>query len=324
MYCILNTSTDPYFNLAAEEYLLKNFREEIFMLWRNDRAIIIGKYQNTAAEINADYVKENGIRVVRRQTGGGAVFHDLGNVNYTFIADKDSGDFRTFSEPVLQVLNELGVPARFEGRNDLTINGQKFSGNAQCVYRDRILHHGTLLFSSVMNDLAAALKVNPLKFKDKAVKSVRKRVTNIREHLPMQMDVSDFINIVMKHVSTRTENAKPYAFTDEDLRAIRQLKEEKYDTWEWNYGASPKFEHTKMIRTAGGNVEITLSVNKGEIENLRIYGDFFSKKELDEFEKMFIGQAYDESTIALLLSRIPLDEYLCQVTAADIIELLFH
>lgn len=323
MLCIFNPSIDPYFNLAAEEYVLKNFTDDVFMLWRNDKSIIIGKYQNTAAEINLDFVKERDIKVVRRQTGGGAVFHDLGNINYTFIAPKDSGDFRTFSEPILQVLNKLGVPAKFEGRNDLTIEGQKFSGNAQCIYQNRILHHGTLLFASEMDDLSAALKVNPLKFKDKAVKSVRKRVTNISTHLPHPMSVTEFIDTVMQYVSTRVQHAEFYTFSEDDLLKINKLRKEKYETWEWNFGISPKFDMGKQIRTQGGNVEVTLAVEKGKISQLKIYGDFFFRKELEDFERLFIGQDYKEENIQNLLNHIQLDDYLCHVSAEEIMELLF-
>lgn len=323
MLCIFNPSIDPYFNLAAEEYVLKNFTDDVFMLWRNDKSIIIGKYQNTAAEINLDFVKERDIKVVRRQTGGGAVFHDLGNINYTFIAPKDSGDFRTFSEPILQVLNKLGVPAKFEGRNDLTIDGQKFSGNAQCIYQNRILHHGTLLFASEMDDLSAALKVNPLKFKDKAVKSVRKRVTNISTHLPHPMSVTEFIDTVMQYVSTRVQHAEFYTFSEDDLLKINKLRKEKYETWEWNFGISPKFDMGKQIRTQGGNVEVTLAVEKGKISQLKIYGDFFFRKELEDFERLFIGQNYKEESIRKLLNDIQLDDYLCHVSAEEIMELLF-
>ena len=183
MLCVNNIYTDPYFNMAMEEYFLKNFTENIFILWRNEPAVIVGKHQNSLAEINVDYVTEKGIKVVRRLTGGGAVFHDLGNINFTFIENGSKPDFQKFTRPILDVLIDLGVDARFEGRNDLTIGGRKFSGNAIAVWKNRTLEHGTLLFSAVMEDLSGALKVNPLKFEDKAVKSTRSRVTNISEHL---------------------------------------------------------------------------------------------------------------------------------------------
>jgi len=186
MLIINDLRTDPYFNLAAEEYALKNFKADCFMLWRNEPSIIVGKHQNTLAEINLDYVKKRNIKVGRRLSGGGAVFHDLGNLNFTFIStgaqENRLVDFRRFTMPILEVLQNLGIEAVFEGRNDLTIHGRKFSGNAEHVWKNRILHHGTLLFSSVLTDLSEALKVDPLKFRDKAVKSIRSRVTNISKH----------------------------------------------------------------------------------------------------------------------------------------------
>ena len=312
------------FNLAAEEYVLKHFEEDVFMLWRNDKSIIIGKYQNTAAEINADYVKEHHIKVVRRMTGGGAVFHDLGNVNYTFIGNKGSGDFRTFSEPILRVMNEMGVPAKFEGRNDLTINGMKFSGTAQCIYKNRVLHHGTLLFSAEMSDLTAALKVNPLKFTDKAVKSVRKRVTNISEHLPKPMTVTDFIDTVMQHIRENSENAVMYDFSDEDLQAINQLRDKKYSTWEWNFGTSPKFAYSKLMRTSGGNVELNLNVEKGLITGIKFYGDFFSQKEPSEFEQFILQKKYESETIRQILEKVELNDYFRNVTIEEMMALFFQ
>lgn len=323
MLCIYNSSQDPYFNLATEEYLLKNFDVDIFMLWRNDKSVIVGKYQNSAAEINLDFVREQDIKVVRRLTGGGAVFHDLGNVNYTFIGAKGSGDFRTFSEPILQFLNSVGVPARFEGRNDLTIDGRKFSGTAQCVYRNRILHHGTLLFSSEMEDLTAALKVNPLKFKDKAVKSVRKRVTNISEHLPQPMSVTDFINSVMCYVQTNAEDAVSYELSEQDLQSIRSLRDSKYSTWEWNFGTSPKFDYTKQLRTGGGSLELNLNVEKGLITAIKIYGDFFAQGELSDFENLFLGQKYEMEVVRHIIQSVTVNEYFRNVTADELLELFF-
>ena len=323
MKCIYNPSTDPYYNLASEEYLLKHFDDDVFMLWRNDKAVIVGKYQNSAAEINLDYVREHSIKVVRRQTGGGAVFHDLGNVNYTFIGTKGSGDFRTFSEPILRVLNEMGVPAKFEGRNDLTINGMKFSGTAQCVYKDRILHHGTLLFASEMDDLTAALKVNPLKFKDKAVKSVRKRVTNISEHLPTPMSVTDFIEVVMRNVSHNSENAVSYELSEHDIQEISKLRDEKYSTWDWNFGTSPKFGYTKQMRTSGGNVELNLDVEKGLITAIKFYGDFFSQKEPSDFESLFQNQKYEPENIRHILQSVEINDYFRNVTVEEMMELFF-
>lgn len=323
MLCIYNSTTNPYANLAAEEYVLKHFKDDIFMLWRNEPAIIVGKYQNTLAEINLDFVKEHQIKVVRRLTGGGAVFHDLGNLNFTFIENHQKGDFRTFTEPILEVLNQLKVNAQFEGRNDLTINGRKFSGNAQCIYRQKILHHGTLLFSSVMSDLSSALKVNPLKFEDKAVKSVQKRVTNISEHLQETMTFEAFARLIMKHIMSTKQGAELYEFTQEDKRNIAQLVAEKYSTWEWNFGTSPQYTFSKMIRTKGGNVEVHLKIEKGKISDIKFYGDFFACREISELEALFMGKAHRKDVIHDLLQTIDINNYILYAQSEEIENVMF-
>ena len=240
---LISDSYDPWFNLAAEEYVLKNFSDDVFMLWQNHNAIIVGKHQNTLAEINLEYVKEKNIKVVRRMSGGGAVFHDLGNLNFTFIMNGEEGhlvDFRKFTRPILDVLLKLNIDARFEGRNDLTIGGLKFSGNAEHVYKQRVLHHGTLLFSSLMSDLSNALKVNPLKYKDKAVKSIRSRVTNISEHLNQELDVLQFRDLVMDHIMDIYPDCEMYDYTPEDLTHINNLvsREESLKVFENRFRAS--------------------------------------------------------------------------------------
>ena len=323
MLCIFNDSHDAYFNMAVEEYVFNYFSEDVFMLWRNEPAIIVGRFQNSLAEINLDFVKEKGIKVVRRLTGGGAVFHDLQNLNFTFVESNSTGDFRTFTQPIIEVLNKLGVDARFEGRNDLMIDGQKFSGNAQCVNNGRILHHGTLLFDTAMTDMSNALKVNPLKFEDKAVKSVRKRVTNISEHLKSPLTVGQFGNLIMKHIRETRSNCKSYEFTEEDMRAINKLRDEKYSTWDWNFGHSPKYSYSKMIRTKGGNVELHLDIEKGVIVGIKIYGDFFAKKDLSEFETLFIGVRHDEKAISEVLANVSIGDYLLGVANDDFITLAF-
>ena len=238
MLLIYNEKTNPYFNLAMEEYFLKNTKEDLFLLWRNESAIIVGKNQNTLSEINYEYVKEHDIKVVRRQSGGGAVFHDLGNLCFTFIACNNNhfSDFKRFTMPIVDALKGLGVNAEFSGRNDLLIDGQKFSGNAQYNYKDRVMHHGTLLFSSEINDVSAALKVKPIKFEGKSVKSVKSRVTNISEHLKEPMTVLEFKDYLMDFIAKTDKDSKMYTMTDEDIANIEKLVEEKYSTWEWNYG----------------------------------------------------------------------------------------
>lgn len=326
MLCIYNTSTEPYFNMATEEYLFKNFQDEIFMLWRNDNAIVVGKHQNTLSEINIDYVREKNIKVVRRLSGGGAVFHDLGNLNFTFIVnalDSNKVDFKRYTLPIIQVLQQLGVDAKFEGRNDLTIKGKKFSGNAVHVIRNRVLQHGTLLFKSVISDLTEALKVNPLKFQDKAVKSVRSRVTNITEHLKEPIDLNKFSEMLMKHVSDMYIDAKVYEFTAFDKEAIQKLAYEKYSTWEWNFGYHAKYDFEKLERTSAGNVEVHLNVENGFIRNCKIYGDYFNIKETSDFESMLIGLKHDYSTISKVIEIIDIGNYFKGITKSELLSCFF-
>ncbi len=325
MLCITRHETDPYFNLAAEEYVMDHFDRDCFMLWRNAPAIIVGRHQNTLAEINHDYVRQHNIPVVRRMSGGGAVFHDLGNLNFTFIAAGDANtqvDFRRFTRPILDALRGLGVDARFEGRNDLTIDGRKFSGNAEYIHKGRILHHGTLLFSAQMADVAAALRPDPAKFADKAVKSVRSRVTNISEHLPQPMTVLEFRDCLMEYVMAETPDAEAYTFTATDRAAIERLRDTKYATWEWNYGHSPRYNFNKRLRTTGGTVEVTLDVADGIIRAARFYGDYFTRRDPAELAAALVGATHREDELRERLAEFDVPGYFVNVSADELLAIL--
>ncbi|WP_028992091.1 lipoate--protein ligase [Thermoanaerobacter thermocopriae] len=326
MLYIYNKNTNPYFNLAAEEYILKEFQEECFMLWRNEPSIIIGKNQNTLAEINLDYVRQHKIPVVRRLSGGGAVFHDLGNLNFTFIVNEgvsSFSDFKRFTQPIIDVLRKLSINAEFSGRNDITIDGKKISGNAQYYYKNRILHHGTLLFSSSITDLSAALKVRPVKFEDKGVKSVSKRVTNISEHLKEPITIEQFIDLIMNHIREQTGGSEMYEFTQEDIKKIEKLVREKYSTWEWNFGTSPDYKFKNEKKFAGGTVEVNLNVEKGIIKDVKICGDFFGKYDVSEVENLLKGVKHSEEEIKKVLSNIDINDYLANITVDNLIEVMF-
>ncbi|MGE4440677.1 MAG: lipoate--protein ligase [Desulfomicrobium sp.] len=325
MRFIHNTHTDPAFNLATEEWLLRHADTDIFMLWRNAPAVIVGRNQNTASEIDTDFVRERGITVIRRLTGGGAVFHDLGNVNFSFIQiGKQSRqlDFHRFTVPIMEALRSMGVNCQFEGRNDLVIDGRKFSGNAQLIEKDRVLHHGTLLFSAQMADLSGALRINPVKYVDKAVKSVAKRVTNISSHLPAPMDVETFIHRVMAHVSDGASDLPPGLSVEEET-AITGLVESKYGTWEWNFGSSPDYGFTRATRTQGGVVEIHLKVRHGRIEQARIFGDFFNARPVAELEKLLAGCRHERLELGGRLEGVPIGEFMQNVDLATFMDCLF-
>ncbi len=326
MLCIRSKTNNPAFNIATEEYLLRNKTEDCFYLYINNPSIIIGKHQNTLAEINVEYVQQNNIDVIRRLSGGGAVFHDPGNLNFSFIKKGElekKADFRKYTQPILDVLKELGVDAKFEGRNDLTIKGKKFSGNAKHFFQGKILQHGTLLFSSKLPDLSQALKVNPLKYQDKAVKSVRSRVTNISEHLAVPVSLEDFESQIINHVRNLYNDSEIYELNAADLEAINKLVAEKYSTWDWNFGHSPKYNFQKGIKTNGGHIEINLEVRKGEIKAAKIFGDFFNTRDIQELEKLMEGVPHNQKHIKNELARIGIDNYLSNVSLDEFVEGLF-
>ena len=326
MLYINNNSTNPYFNLAAEEYLLKEKNDECFMLWRNEPCIVIGKNQNTISEINIDYVKENDITVVRRLSGGGAVFHDLGNLNFTFIVnDKENSftNFKKFTQPIIEVLKSLNVYAEFSGRNDLTIEGKKFSGNAQYNYKNRVLHHGTLLFSSDMTNLSTALKVKPIKFEGKGVKSVGSRVTNISQHLTEPLGIIEFKDLIMNYIMYSNKGQSFYEFSENDLEIINKMKNDKYSTWDWNFGSSPKYSFTNHKKYLGGNVEFNLNVEKGIIKEIKLFGDFFGKCDVLEIEKSLTGIKHSEEAIRQVLGKFDINSYFSNISIDDLIAGMF-
>ena len=324
MFYLESPSRDPYFNLALEEYVFERMdkSKSYFMLWQNDNTIVVGKYQNTAEEIDQAYVDAHGIRVARRLSGGGAVYHDKGNLNFTFIVDRADApglNFKIFVEPVIQALARFGVHAAFTGRNDLTIDGLKFSGNAQYARRGRLLHHGCIMLDSNLTSVADALRVKEAKFDSKAVKSVRSRVTTINAHAPAPISMEDFKG-ALKECAMASGELEPCTLTEEDLAAIRKLRDEKYATWAWNYGCSPAYDMRREMKFPAGLVTAHLSAEGGKIKAVRFYGDFFGG-ELGELEGAMVGLPLD-GHLTEALEALRVGDYMSGITAEELSRLL--
>lgn len=326
MYILRNDVTDPAFNLALEQYLLENRRGEYFWFWRNERSVVVGKNQNTQSEIDQEFVEKHGICVVRRLSGGGAVFHDLGNINYSYVTDHIPGDFIDFAKytrPIIEVLSTLGVRAELSGRNDILVNGSKISGNAQYVRGERLLHHGTLLFDADINYMQNALHADGDKFIDKAVRSVRGRVVNLKQFLPEGMDATEFMRLMERGIMERYSDGKRIELTPAELSAINELADKTYRSWDWNYGYSPNYSFRRSQRLKGGSIEVRMDVANGVIGDIRFFGDFFGEKDVSELCMALRGVKHERSSILYALADVNVGAHIHGATNEDVIGLLF-
>jgi len=319
---------DPQINLAIEEYALKNLdpNETYLLFYINQPSIIIGKNQNTIEEINTEYVDENGIIVVRRLSGGGAVYHDLGNLNFSFIT-KDDGEsfhnFLKFTEPVIKALKKLGVNAELSGRNDIQVGERKISGNAQFSTRGRMFSHGTLMLDSELENVASALKVKKDKIESKGIKSVRSRVANISEFLDKKVTIEEFRQLLLESIFEGQNPIPEYKLTDEDWEKIHQLSKERYQNWDWNYGKSPKFNLQHSHRFPVGSIDVRLDVNKGLIESCKIYGDFFGVGDVEDIETKLNGVRYERHEIEKALEDVDVKHYFGNITMDELVNLIY-
>ncbi|MGM0753374.1 MAG: lipoate--protein ligase [Bacillota bacterium] len=319
--------TDPRINLAIEEYALKNLdiNESYLLFYINEPSIIIGKNQNTIEEINTDYVEKQGLHVVRRLSGGGAVYHDLGNLNFSFIT-KDDGEsfhnFKKFTEPVVTALHRLGVKAELSGRNDIIAEGRKISGNAQFSTKGRMFSHGTLLFDSEMENVVSALRVKKDKIESKGIKSIRSRVANISEFLSEKMTIEQFRSTLLDYIFDGSD-VEEYVLTEEDWKNIHELSKERYQNWDWNYGKSPKFNLQHSHRFPVGSIDVRLEVNKGKIDNCKIFGDFFGVGNVDDIEEKLIGTRYERKDIARAMEGVDIQHYFGNVTKDEFVDLVY-
>lgn len=321
--------TDPRINLAIEEYALKNLDindDGYLLFYINEPSIIIGKNQNTIEEINTEYVEKNGIHVVRRLSGGGAVYHDLGNLNYSFIT-KDEGDsfmnFRKFTEPVIKALEKLGIKAELQGRNDIVVEGRKISGNAQFATRGRMFTHGTLLFDSEIENVVSALKVRKDKIESKGIKSIRSRVANISEFLEEKMTTEQFKELLLRYIFDGQDPIPEYKMTEDDWKKINEISQKRYRNWDWNYGKSPKFNIQHSHRFPVGQIEFRLDVNKGLITGCKIFGDFFGIGDVSDIEDRLTGVKYERSEIAKALENVDIRHYFGNIGKEEVLDLIY-
>lgn len=319
MLYIENRSTEPAYNLALEQHFFEHLPqgESCFMLWQNRDAVIIGRYQNTLEEINEPYISAHGIQVVRRMTGGGAVYHDLGNLNYSIIcdvADMSTLNFRFFCEPIAAALQRMGVDAHVLGRNDILVEGKKISGSAQHMCGGRLLHHGTLLFSTDLVRMAQALTPAEGTVHSESSKSVRSRVTNISNHLPRPASMEQFWQLVKEEVVC-PQHMREYAISQEDHQGTLQLCKTRYRIWDWNYGLSPKCSIQKVRRVPDcGTLRIGMNVEQGLISDFSLRGDYFSIGDSSDLSQRLIGVSPDYPSLVNALRGYRVEEHIYHLT----------
>ena len=318
--------TDARVNLALEEYVFRHkpVDDDVLLFYVNAPAIIIGRNQNTIEEINPDVVAERGIQVVRRVSGGGAVYHDLGNLNFSFMTPHVRGRFNrydTFTKPVIDTLKELGVPAELGGRNDILAGGRKISGNAQFARPDRMFSHGTLLFDSNLDEVTAALNPRPGKVESKGVKSIRSRVANISEFIEHPISVTELRERILERIFGTRDRAQIPAIelASADWAAVRDLVETKYGAWSWNYGENPPSNVQRAQRFPAGEIDARIDVQDGRIAAIRLFGDYMGREDVGVLEALLAGVRYDRNSVRAALDGVDVSAFFGDVGAEDVI-----
>ncbi len=326
MLYIRNNSDEPYYNLALEEYILKKLglEEDSLLVWQNKPSVIIGRYQNTVEEVNVDYIRKNSLYVVRRISGGGAVYNDYGTIVYSFIEKNPSGiiQFQKYTDRIVKALNKMGVQAVLSGRNDIEVDNKKVYRSAHYQYNGKTLHHGTLLFNSDLENMQEALSVKRYKLTEKNDKNVRERFANILDYLKIKMSVEEFKTALVNEIFG-DEQIREYRLSEKDLAKVKEFTDEKYLTWQWNYGPSPIFNIKKFGRFPGGLIELRLSVEKGIINSCKVYGDFLSSEEIGDFEAGLVGVKYERNAVCSIINSMDIRRYFGDLKNEDLTGLFF-
>ncbi len=308
MRCIISTSSNPHFNLATEEYLLKINKEEIFLLYINEPCIVVGKHQNLLSEINLQYVLENNIKLARRISGGGAVYQDLNNLNFSFIhncSNLEQINFTKFTNPILKALQEMGLDASFSNRNDLLVDSKKISGNAMHIFKTRVLSHGTLLFNTDLNHLSSSLSNSSQKYIDKSIKSVRSKVANISNYLEYPKSINEFRQSLFQIITNKSENSSILPLTDQETESIVQISQIKFETWDWIYGYSPRYIFRNDFSLSNQKLMLELHVEKGIIKLVNKNTDSQQNAGLQRILEVLLNAKHDYKLIFELLKSDP-------------------
>lgn len=315
-------TTDPYYNLAVEEYLFLHSEDDVFMLWQNDRTVVIGKNQNVYAELDVDYAREQGIRIARRITGGGAVYHDMGNLNFTYISTKKGQseiDFTAFCAPIIEFLRSMGLEATLSGRNDILVSDKKISGNAQHSANGRVLHHGTLLYDCDLSVLSTVLRADPEKLRAKAIRSVSSRVMNLCEVLPLEGGVDCLADAIFSCLIA--QNGGEWADMPQNAEIDALAKRNASDAWLFPESAYlSEYSMTKKKRYHFGSVELTLQMSGDTIQNVRISGDFFGNEPVSDIEKILCG--VKRSDVPERMQNVDVQRCIFGMTNSELIDLI--
>ena len=328
MQVVWNSSTNPYFNIALDSWLVREAPpdEDYVMLWQNRPAVIVGRYQNTHEEVNVEYAEAQDVAVVRRMSGGGAVYHDLGNLNFSLVVSTENrpfNDFKSFTQPVIEALAHYGVQVELTGRNDVTLNGQKFSGNAQYRTATRLLHHGTILFDVALDNVPKMLNVRQDKIESKGIKSVRSRVTNIRPYLPQGVSLDVFRRTLLDFIGQKNGGIEGELVLTEERRArVQALVDERFGQWDWNFGQSPPFNFTGRERFDHGDLQVLVEVIRGHINTATIYGDFLGDQDIRPVTDALLNVEYSRSALSRALDGVAVERYLGGINQDQLLKVL--